>query len=390
MEIGTSAPGLFAPGPVYVPERIRSAMAAPLVHHRSPQFKVMFGDIRERLKRVWNADGWEPLVFASSGSGAMEGAVVNFMRRDSSALVVSAGKFGERWGHILRAYGCEVVHHKLEWGRALDPEDVLRLVRDNKDLRAVYLTSTDTSTGVLHPLEVLAPEIRKISDALIVVDSICDFGGGRPLRPLEWNADVFVSCSQKCLLLPPGLGIAHIGPRAWAFQETADLPRFYFDWKAEYKRHTEDNLTAYTSPVSLMRGLQESLAMIEEQGMPAVEARYQRVATAVRAGVEALGLSVFPDVPGDSLTVVRCGDDLDGVELVSRLRDDYDIQLGNGQNQIKGKIFRIGHMGVFGELEVVGLFSRLEQVLHDIGHRRFNWGESVAAVQRAFAETTGH
>lgn len=385
MESNRNAPALFAPGPAYVPERIRAAMAEPITHHRSPQYKAMFGDIRERLKRVWRAGAdWEPLVLACSGSGAMEGAVVNFMSRDSTALVVSSGKFGERWTSILRAYGCRVVEHRLAWGKRCDVDEVAAVVREHPDLRVAYLTSADTSTGIKHPVEELGRVVRELTGALVVVDCICDFGGGRRIRPLEWRCDALVSSSQKCLLLPPGLGLAHLSPRAVEWMASADLPRYYFDWRPELEHHRDQNLTHFTSPVTLHRGLQESLTMIEESGLERVELRYERIGEAIRAGLEPLGLEVFPEDPSDALTVARCPAGLDGVRLVAHVRERYGVQLGNGQDSVKGKVFRIGHMGVFGERDVVGLFGLIERALDDFGHLKCRPGEAVAAVARSF------
>lgn len=390
MEATRQAPALFAPGPTYVPERLRLAMGEPLIHHRSPQFKVMFADIRERLARVWRAGpDWEPLVFACSGSGAMEAAVVNFMRRDRAALVISSGKFGERWSTVVRAYGCQVVEHKLRWGERVSIPAVEDVVRANPNIGVVYLTSADTSTGIRHPIGELCQSIRKLSDALIVVDCICDFGGGRPVRPLEWDCDALISSSQKCLLLPPGLGLAHLSPRAIAALSEADLPRFYFDWRSELAYQRDESITHFTSPVSLLRGLQEMLRMMEETGVEVIEQRYAGMGRSVRAGIEALGLEVFPDDPSDALTVVRCSPGLDGGAVISHLREHHGVQLGSGQDAIKGKVFRIGHMGVFGAREVYGLFGVLEATLAALGHLRCEPGASVAALARAFSGKQG-
>src|SRR5712691_2409997 len=211
---------LFAPGPVAVHERVRAVLGGPVLHHRAPEFREILGKTRQKLKRLWQTPTWEPLMFTSSGSGAMEGPVVNFMRRGEKAITVSAGKFGERWARILATYGCEPVELRLEWGKVCDVEQVLQLIDRNPEIRAVFMTSADTSTGVEHPIEVLGPAIRKRTDALIVVDCICDLGGA-DVAPERWQADVAVGTSQKCLGLPPGLGLAVIAPRAWEFSKTA-------------------------------------------------------------------------------------------------------------------------------------------------------------------------
>ena len=386
METSCGAPRLFAPGPTYVPERIRRALAEPIHHHRTPEFKALYADLRARLRRMWRAEDWDSLVLCCSGTGVMEGAVVNFMRRDAKALVVSAGKFGERWTAILRAYGCEVIEHKLDWGKTCDPAAVLALVDKHPDVRAIYLTSADTSTGVEHPIEELGPLLRARTDALLAVDCICDFGGARDIRPLAWEVDLVVSCSQKCLMLPPGVTVAHIGPRAWKFNETADLPRFYFDWAKEHKNAVEQNITAWTSPVSLFRALQESLMMIEEEGLEQVVRRYARNASAVRAAVGAMGFEQFPERPTNALTVVRCPAGLDGTKVVSHLHKQHGLRLTNGQDQIKGKTFRIGHMGLHREPDILGMLDSVEQGLRDLGALRVTRGTAVAAATRSYED----
>lgn len=374
---------LFAPGPVYVPERIRRAMAEPMIHHRTAEFKKLLGDVRARLRRLWHAEDYEPLVLCCSGTGAMEGAVVNFMRRDAKALVVSAGKFGERWTHILRAYGCQVIELQLPWGSAVDPQQVIRLIDQYPEVRAVYLTSADTSTGVEHLVDVLGPLIRARTDALIVVDAICDFGGARDFHPRQWNFDVVISCSQKCLALPPGVVVAHVAPRAWEFCQTADLPRFYFDWCVERAKQEKELITAWTSPVSLFRGLQEALTMLEEEGLANVVGRYARNARAFRAALTALGLRLLPDHPTNALSVVRCPPGIDGTRVVARLQDRYRVRVSNGQDQLKGQVFRVGHMGFLGETDILGLVHVVECALADLGHKA-TVGVALAAAQHSY------
>jgi aspartate aminotransferase-like enzyme len=366
-----------------VHERVRAVLGAPVVHHRSPEFKAILGKTRELLRRVWQAPEWDPLVFTSSGSGAMEAAVVNFMRRDAKAITVSAGKFGERWARILVAYGCEPVELKLEWGKACEVEQVLQLIKQHPDVRAIFLTSADTSTGVAHPIHVLGPAIRERTDALIVVDCVCDFGGAE-VDPARWQADVAVSASQKCLGLPPGLGLAMIAPRAWSFSESADLPRFYFDWRKELERHQE-NLTLYTSAVSLICGLTESLTMIEEEGLSAVVDRHNRHGEAVRAAIKALGLECLPETPTNTLTVVKCPGGLDGTQVVSHLFDRYGYRIANGQDQLKGNVFRLGHMGKLTEHDILGLLDRVEHTLRDLGVEIPGVGIGVDAAERSIA-----
>jgi len=300
-------PRLFAPGPTTVHERVRNAMMLPVMHHRSPEFKQVVGELRSSMERLWHTPGWDCLVMPCSGTGAMEGAVVNFMRSGAKAINVSGGKFGERWAAILRTYGCEVIELRKPWGHAVSADELADVLARHRDARAVYLTSADTSTGVEHPIPELARLIREQTDALVVVDCICDFGGARDIRPAEWGIDVAVSASQKCLAVPPGLGLAAISPRAWQCAASADLPRYYFDWQLEAERQRE-HITKNTSPVNLMRGLLESIRMIEEETLDRVVARHAIIARATRAAVTALGLALFPHVSSNGLTVVEIPD----------------------------------------------------------------------------------
>ena len=369
---------LFAPGPVAVHERVRAVLGAPVLHHRSPEFKDVLGRTRQMLRWLWQVSDWEPLIFTSSGSGAMEGAVVNFMQQRAKAITISGGKFGERWARILAAYGCEPIELKLEWGKVCDVEQVLQLVKAHPDVRAIFMTSADTSTGVEHPIEILGPAIRELTDALLVVDCICDLGGA-DVAPTRWQADVAVGTSQKCLGLPPGLGLAVVAPRAWEFSKTADLPRFYCDWRRELERHQE-NLTAYTSSVSLICGLAESLAMIQEEGLPAVVDRHRRFGTATRAAIEAFGLESLPEAPTNCLTVVKCPEGLDGTQVVSHLFDRYGYRIANGQDHLKGQVFRLGHMGALTHEEVLGLVDHVERTLRDLGVRSARAGAGIDAA----------
>lgn len=313
----------------------------------------------------------------------MEGAVVNFMRSGSKAINVSGGKFGERWAEILSAYGCEVIEVRKPWGRAVAVEELAEVLEAHPDARAVYLTSADTSTGVEHPISELAACVRQRSDALLIVDCICDFGGARDIRPVEWGIDVAVSASQKCLGVPPGLGLAAISPRAWQFAESADLPRFYFDWQLEAERQRE-HITKNTSPVNLIRGLLESARMIEEEGLEQVVRRHARVAEATRAAVQALELSLFAELPSNGLTVVEIPDGR-AAALYQVLRDRYGYRVAEGQNQVKNRVLRLGHMGQVSEGDILGLLHVFESALVDVGLRARHTGVAVNAAMHSLA-----
>jgi aspartate aminotransferase-like enzyme len=220
-----------------------------------------------------------------------------------------------------------------------------------------------------------------------VVDCVCDLAGAE-VDPVRWQADIVIGASQKCLGLPPGLGLAVVAPRAWSFSKSADLPRFYFDWRKELERHQE-NLTAYTSSVSLVCGLAESLTMIvEEEGLPAVVERHRRHGEAVRAAIEALGLACLPETPTNVLTVIKCPPGLDGTRVFSHLFDRYGYRIANGQDQLKGSIFRLGHMGQLTKDDILGLLDRVEQTLRDLGVEVPGAGTAVAAAERSIVAAT--
>lgn len=375
-------PRLFAPGPVGVHARIRQALAEPVIHHRTPEFKAMFRELQAQLARLWQVSGWDHFLLTSSGTGALEGAVVNFMKRSEKALVVSAGKFGERWARILEAYGCQLIELRLEWGAAADVDQVMEAMDRNPDIRAVYLTSADTSTGVEHPVDRIAQAIRERYDCLVVGDFVCDLGGGRDVRPADWGIDVAVSCSQKCLGLPPGLGIATVSPRGWKFSDTADLPRFYFDWRKE-KKNAPEHLTAFTSAVNLIRGLQESLRMIlDEEGLQSAVARYARHAAAMRAAVAAMGLPLLPATPTNALTAVKCLDGLDGTQVYAKMYEHHGIRIANGQDHLKGKLFRVGNMGHLENSDITVVVDALERTIATMGFHRGTPGSALAAAEQ--------
>ncbi len=380
-------PRLFAPGPVDVPERVRRALAEPLCHHRTPEFTEIFADIRAQLRRLWHLPSdWEPLVLSCSGTGAMEGLVASFMSRGAKALVISSGKFGERFSEILNAYGCQVIELRKEWGQDVQVEEVLSLVKAHPDLRAVYMLSADTSTGIQHELSVLGPAIREHTDALLVADCICDFGGASDCDPAAWQVDVAISAGHKCLMIPPGIGIAVVSERAWTFHQTSDLPKYYLDWKRELDFHRKDG-NASTSSVNLLRGLHESMTMIEEQGLPNVLQRYARLASGCRAAIEALGLQLLPEVATNAVTVVKGPASMDCTAFIDHLAKSYGFRIANGQGHLKGKLFRIGHMGMQSEGPLLGLLNALESALVDVRVVDRHRGAAVAAAAAIFAKS---
>ncbi|BDG08092.1 pyridoxal-phosphate-dependent aminotransferase family protein [Anaeromyxobacter paludicola] len=374
---------LLTPGPTPVPERIALAMAQPILHHRAPAFEKLFAQVREDLKWLFQTKQ-DVLVFLSSGTGAMEGAVTNFLRRGDKAIVVNGGKFGERWGKILKAYGVEPIELKVEWGRAVEPAQVAKALEQHPDAKAVYVQASESSTGVAHPVKEICALTRDRPNTLTVVDAISALGAFD--LPMDaWGMDVLLSGSQKALMLPPGLAFAAASEKAWKMAETSDLPRFYFNWKKEREMQAK-NQTNYTPAVSLIVGLAEVLRWLKEDGLEKTFRRHERMSLAARAAVTALGMKLYTDSPSMALTTVIAPEGIDTDKLVKVLRDRYGVTLVGGQDQAKGKIFRIAHLGYFDEFDICTAITAIERALADMG-AKVELGKGVGAAMRSFAET---
>jgi aspartate aminotransferase-like enzyme len=372
---------LLTPGPTPVPERLSLRMAQPIVHHRSPEFEAVFGRVREGLQWLFQTRQ-DVLVFASSGTGAMEASFVNFLRRGDTVVVVDGGKFGERWGKFAKAYGVNAVTLKCEWGSPVDPAAVEKSLRDNPSAKAVYVQANESSTGVYHPIEQLAQVTAK-TPAILVVDAISALGA-MPLPMDPWGIDVLVSAGHKALGLPPGVAFLAASDKAWKLNETADLPRFYFDAKRE-RDNQRKNQTAWTPAISIVSGLDESLQMYREEGLDNVFARHDRMAKAARAAMQALGLTLFSKSPSPAMTTVLAPDGVDSEKLVKHLFKEYGIKLVGGQDAAKGRIFRIAHLGYFDDFDMLVVVGAVERGLHDLG-AKIELGKGLAAAQRSFVE----
>ena len=371
---------LLTPGPTPVPERLSLRMARPIVHHRSPEFEAVFARVREGLAWLYQTKQ-DVLVFAASGTGAMEASLVNFLRKGDTAVVVDGGKFGERWGKLAKAYGVNAVTLKCEWGHPVDPPAVEKALRDNPQAKAVYVQANESSTGVYHPIRELAQVIAR-TGAILVVDAISSLGA-MPLPMDEWGIDVMVSAGHKALGLPPGIAFLAASEKAWKLNEAADLPRFYFDVKRE-RENQRKNQTAWTPAIALVEGLDESLTMFREEGLENVFARHERMARAARAGMQALGLTLYSKSPSAAMTTVLAPDGVDSEKLVKHLFKQYGIKLVGGQDAAKGRIFRIAHLGYFDDFDMLVVIGAVERGLHDLG-AKVQPGAGLAAAQHSFA-----
>ncbi len=356
---------LLTPGPTPVPERALTRMAMPALHHRHSEFKKVLGEVREGLKYIFQTKG-EVIIFASSGTGAMEAAVTNTLCKGDSVLVVQGGKFGERWGQICKAYGVVADILEVEWGKAVKVAEVAAKLKE-KPYKALLVQATETSTAVRHPVKELA-ELVKGTDTLYIVDGVTGVGVF-PLPFDELGIDVLVTGSQKALMLPPGLAFAALSEKAWKACDKSDLPKYYFNFKKELK-NLGNNETAYTPAVSLLVGLHEVIKMYKEETLEKVFAENAKMAEACRAALVALGLKLFaPESPSEACTAAWTPANVDGAEVVKRIRDVYGYAIAGGQDQVKGKIIRIAHMGYISRYDLVACIAALEQTLNDLGFK---------------------
>lgn len=368
---------LMTPGPTPVAPETQLAMAQPILHHRSPQFMEILGQVREDLRYLFQTQQ-EVLMFAATGTGAMEGAVANTLSPGDTALVVEGGKFGERWAELCQVYGVNVDLIKVEWGYAVKPEEVAQRLKANPAIKAVFVQANETSTAVQHPVKELAAVTKALPNTILVVDAISALGG-YPLPMDDWGMDIVVAGSQKAMMLPPGLAFAALSPKAWEMVKTSRCPTYYFNFAKQLKSQ-EKNQTAYTSAVTLTLGLQQVLGWIREVGLEKIFARNRRLSLATKAAVRAMGLQLYSkDNPSDVLTAVEAPAGVDGQKVVAKLRE-RGIWIAGGQAQAKGKIFRIAHMGFIDELDLLGTIGALEIVLNLLGFR-VELGVGVKAAQ---------
>ncbi len=366
---------LLAPGPTPIPPEVLQAMALPIIHHRTPEYEALFAEVRRDLRLLVQCQS-EVLVLAASGSGAMEGAVVNTLSPGVQVVVIRGGKFGERWAEICEAYGVRVLPVDVPYGKSVDPAAVAALLQREPAVKAVFATQSETSTGAVHDIQALAGIVRR-TPAILVVDAVSSLGV-MDLPMDAWGVDIVVAGSQKGLMLPPGLAFAALSDRAWALVPGARLPKYYFNFAAERKA-IEKNQSAYTPAVSLVVGLRESLRLILAEGLPNVFARHDRLARATRAGVQALGLELFADHPGCACTAVKAPAGIEGGAIVKGFRKQ-GITIAGGQGSMKGKIFRIAHMGYVNGFDVLTALGALELVLADLGYP-VKLGEGVRAAE---------
>ena len=375
---------LFTPGPTPVPPEVLAALAEPVIHHRARDYRDIYERCLARLHEVYRTQN-DVLMFTTSGTGAFESAVANLTTPGERQLVLSAGNFGERWAGMVRAFAADLVHVRLDWGETPEPDD-LRSALAGGDVRVVYLTHSETSTGVVCDVQALAA-VAKEAGALVVVDAVSSLGAV-PLETDAWEIDVVVSGSQKALMCPPGVAFTSVSQVALETSARATAPRYVLDW--ERTRKAQAKLDApFTPAVSIVRALDVALGLLLDEGLEAAFDRHARLGRACREGAKAMGLELFsPDEDRSAVvTAIRAPDGVDATEIVSTLRDRFGITIANGQGELKGKIFRIGHIGWFDVFDITTALAAVELVLADAG-ADIERGIAVTRALEAWAERT--
>lgn len=380
---------LMAAGPTPLPPSVSQAMAAPIPYHRAPAFMETHRRALENLRKVFQTSN-EVLGFAASGTGALESAVANLLSPGQPAVVVSAGKFGERWAEICTALDVDLSHEDLEWGERIDGDAVDRaFAAASGQPKVVFATLSETSTGVVHDVEGIAAAAHD-HGAVAVIDAISGLAAAN-LPQDEWGVDVVISGSQKALMTPPGLAFVSANEEALAMAEQKEGGRFYFDWNRTLAGQRQSPPSSpFTPAVTLWIALDVALGMIEEEGLPEVFERHAILARGARAGIEGLGLERFgADFDGSNVvTAARVPDGVDGASIPKLMRDRYGVTAAGGQGRLKGEIVRIAHCGYFGAFDILISLSALENSLRDLGWE-VEPGSGAAAAQMVFSET-GH
>jgi aspartate aminotransferase-like enzyme len=371
---------LMTPGPTPVPSEVLLAQARPIIHHRTPDFNRVVRDCVEGLKYIFQTERSDVLVFASSGTGAMESAIANCFCAGDEVLVASNGKFGQRMEQIATVYGLKVTVLTYAWQQVVNPADIAAFLKTHPATRGVIVTQSETSSGVLNDIQAIGALVRAHPDCVLIVDSITGIGAVE-VKTDEWDLDVVMTGSQKGLMLPPGLAAISVSPKAWKARERSDLPKFYFDWK-KYLKSLAADTTPFTPAVSLMIGLAESLRLMREEGLENIIARHARLAEAARQGCVALGLELFAPAEGrgNAVTPVWVPEGIDGKKLVSSMKNKHGVTVAGGQDDYAGRIFRIGHLGYFGDFDIITTLAALEMTLTELGFD-FETGSGIKAAE---------
>ncbi len=373
---------LLTPGPTPLYPPALHAMMASDIHHRTEDFRRIYKQALSDLKEVMGTSH-DVLCFAASGTGAMDASVSNLFSRGDKVIVCSAGKFGERWAEIAKAYGLQANVLTSEYGQVVSPERVAEALQAEPGTRGVFVQACETSTGAQHDVQAMASLVAK-TEAIFVVDAITGLGT-MPLDIDSWGIDVCLSGSQKSFMIPPGLAFMAVSPKAWKHADTAALPHFYFNLKKE-KKSGDAGESSWTPATSLILALAEALKYVKQLGMKNLIENAQQLATACRHAASALGLELFaPEHPGSAVTAIRAPKGMDSGTIVKAFRTQFGSIITNGQGTMKGQIFRVAHLGYFDFTDLFGLIAGLELILHENGVP-VKLGSGVAAIQEFYLE----
>ena len=354
-------------------------MMASDVHHRTEEFRNIYKVALADLKEVYGTSN-DVLCFAASGTGAMDASVSNLFSPGDKVIVATAGKFGERWVEIAKAYGLDANVLKAEYGDVVTPDRIESALKAEPATKGVFIQASETSTGAEHDVETIAGIVKK-TDAIFVVDAITGIGT-MPLDIDGWGLDVLIGGSQKAFMIPPGLAFLSVSPKAWKFADTAKLPHYYFSLKKE-KKSADANDSSWTPATSLILALGESLKYIKKVGMPNLIENAQLLASGTREACKELGLEVFAKRPGSSVTAVKAPAGMDSKVIVKGFKERFGAIIANGQGSMQGQIFRMAHLGYFDFADMFGIIAGLELILRANGHK-VELGKGVAAVQRVY------
>lgn len=372
---------LLSPGPTPVPENVLAAAAEPIIHHRTPEFSKIFMEVTEGLKYVFGTKE-DVYILTSSGTGAMEAAVVNTLSPGDKAITINGGKFGERWGNICKAYGIQHKEIVLEWGQDYTKDELEAELKANPDLKAIFCQLSETSTGAIFDIQGYGEVVSK-TNAILVVDGISG-AGVMPCPMDDWKVDIFLSGSQKSFMIPPGLAYIAFSQKAWKLVETAKCPKFYFDVK-KAKKNLADKTTPWTPGISLIIQQKKSLDIILAMGLEKLFAHHRILGDATRAGVKALGLELLAKKPGNILTAVKTPAGIEGSKIVKTMQGKYMAYIAGAQDPHKGKFFRIAHLGYMGGFDIIIALTALEMTLSDLSYK-FELGASVKAAEPVLRE----
>ncbi|BDI14743.1 class V aminotransferase [Nostoc cf. commune SO-36] len=375
---------LMIPGPTPVPEAALLALAKHPIGHRTSEFSNILAEVTENLKWLHQTQS-DVLTLNVSGTGAVEAGIINFLSPGDRILVGSNGKFGERWVEVGQAYGLNVEEVKVEWGKPLDPAVFAEKLQADtqKQIKAVIITHSETSTGVLNDLESINRHVKEHGEALIIVDAVTSLGAFN--LPVDaWGLDIVASGSQKGYMIPPGLGFVSVSPKAWEAYKTAKLPKYYLDL-GKYRKATAKNTTPFTPPVNLIVALHTTLRIMKEEGLESIFARHERLKNATRAAIQGLNLPLFAaDSSASPAITAVAPQGIESDKIRSLMKKRFDIALAGGQDHLSNKIFRIGHLGFVSDRDILSCIASLEVTLSELGHENFTPGSGVAAAVRVF------